>query len=815
MNLFEEFEKKILHFCQKPGRYIGNEILSTKKDWNKASLKWGLFYPDIYDLGISNLGIITLYRILNSYSHILAERFYMPAFDIIETMEKENIPPLSLENKRQPKEFDIIGITLPYELTVTNILKFLKLADINLIRNDTDFPIIIGGGSMAYNPLPLMPFFDAFVIGDGEDILIPISNIVLEYKDNKPKILEELARLEGVFVPKVHNTEKDIIKRIFVKNLNSYEPPLPIVPIVEATFERLSLEVARGCTRGCRFCFSGITTRPYRERDVKHIIEFIEYASKKTGFDEFSPSSLSITDFSCFNNLFTNLYNYTKANNIALSLPSLRVGSINKDVAERISSFRKTGFTVAPETAPSLQKAVNKNVDFDTMEKDIETAFSMGWRNIKLYFMIGLPDEKEQDLYEISYFINHILKNSKHLKPHITLSFSNFVPKPHTPLQWSKMDNINEIISKQSILKDLFYPKKNVYLKLHNPYMSLLECVISRGDKETAKIIFNAYEEGCIFDAWDDKFSFQKWQNASEKTGIDFERYLSEKPLEEKLPWEFIDIGIKKSFLIQEYEKYKKGISTPDCRFNGCYDCGICDFSSIKHLFSKPYELYINNKTKKEALGKKEYILVYEKLGPMKYLGNLDILRLWHRLLRIAEANLEYSKGHNPQPLIDGGWALPLGMESYCEILKFKGFINDNDAFLNLLKNTLPEGMTIVDFFEYEGKHPIDLYANTFEFFCLTKPNKYFSPEKYDFDNLVIPVLKRDGSKKELPVFEQLISYEPKDNCFYFQMTMKQGGIKPIDFASMIAGRKVSPFEMKKIIAFCEGGKIFGKRINC
>lgn len=813
VNYFQQFEEKILKNCQKPGRYIGGELLSIKKDWERTKLKWALFYPDIYDLGISNLGIITLYRILNDHPDILAERFYMPADDALQMMEKESILPLSLENKKPVREFDILGITLPYELTVTNILKFIKISDLEQKRDKNNYPLIIGGGALAYNPLPLSPFFDAFVIGDGEEILITISEIVMQHKNDKIKALEELSKIDGIFVPKLHNSQNAKIKRIFVKDINKFEPPLPIVPIVEATFERLSLEVARGCTRGCRFCFSGITTRPYRERDVIKITNFIDYAIKKTGFDELSPSSLSITDFSCFNNLFEQLFNFSKKNDVALSLPSLRVGSITKDTAEKIADFRKTGFTIAPETSPSLQKALNKNIDFNTMAMDIENAFSLGWRNIKLYFMIGVPDETEKNILEINDFINHILKNAKHLKPHITLSFSNFIPKPHTPLQWAKMASINELLEKQKILKDLFYPQKSVYLKLHNPFMSLVECIIARGDEDTSKLITAAVKEGSIFDAWDDKFNFRNWVTASEKSGICFDKYTREFNLNERLPWDFIDTGVKKEFLQKEYMNYKNKISTPDCRTERCSNCGVCDFKNISHIFSKPSKEESGETIKLNPTIPKNYIIVYEKKGLMKYLGNLDILKLWYRMLRISGVKLEYSKGHNPQPLIDGGWAIPLGMTSYCEILKFKGTIHEQERFIRTLEETLPEGLKIKDFFEYEGKLSIDSFANTFEFICYKQPDES-TLSNNNFDNLSIIVIKKDGTKKELPVREQLINFILKNDFFVFTMKIKPGGIKPIELASRIVGRTITPFDMEKLRVFCEGGKVFGKRID-
>lgn len=814
-NLYENFEQKVLHYCQKPGRYIGNELLSEKKEWTGDKIKWGLFFPDIYDLGIANLGIITLYRILNKEKDVIAERFYMPAMDALKIMEKEGVPPLSLENKKEPKNFDIIGITLPYELTATNILKFLQLSKLGIYRNNDSFPLIIGGGAMAFNPLPLSPFFDAFVVGEGEDVVLHITNIFREKRNNKRDVLEALSKVEGIYVPSIHDTKKDKIKRLFVKDLNNYAPPLPIIPIVEATFDRLSLEVARGCTRGCRFCFAGMTGRPYRERNVDKISDFIKKALDKTGFDEFSPSSLSITDFSCFNNLFNTLFEISKDKKVALSLPSLRVGSIKNEVAEKIKTFRKTGFTIAPETYPSMQKALNKNIDFHDMAKDIETAFSLGWTNIKLYFMIGLPNETDDGLYEISDFIRYILRTSKSIRPHITLSFSNFVPKPHTPLQWSKMASINDLQRKQKILKDLFYPQKRIYLKLHNPYMSLLECIIARGDCDVAKAIEIAFSEGAVFDAWDDLFNFRIWENAFEKARVELQRYTSSFSMNERLPWDFIDTGIDKDFLVKEFNKYNTGVSTPDCRYDECSNCGICDFKSVAHVFSKQSDSS-NNLIK--ILSEKffrSYIIVYEKIGNMKYLGNLDILRLWHRILRISSIDLDYTKGHNPQPLIDGGWAIPLGMESFCEVLCFKGNLNNLENFMRNLEKNLPEGLKIIDFFEYSGRLSMDKFVSAAEYYCKVAPATHYTSLSYPFDNLMIKVVKKDGSIEVTSVSGKLLAFKLCEEGFLFTLKLEQGGLKPLDFAKAIVNKDVSPFNIEKIRIFCEGGLTFGKGVGC
>ncbi len=805
VNHHEKFREKVLKKCQKPARYIGAELNKTTKSWTDTKVKWGLLFPDLYEIGASNLGIGILYSIINKNNLSLCERFFFPAEDAANIMSSEKIPPLSLESKRAPSDFHILGITLPYELTITNILSFLELSNINLYsRERKGLPIIIGGGALAFNPLPLKDFFDLFVIGDGEEIVDIITESLIDSDFDREKFLMALSKIEGIYVPSIHNTQKDRIKKLIVKDLNNFIPSANLVPIVDTTFSRYSIEIARGCLRGCRFCFAGYTQRPYRERECQSLYNFFLEGLQKTGFDEFSPSSLSTSDYSSFHELFKCLYHLSIDKKASISFPSLRVGSIKVDVTEKIKEIRKTGLTIAPESFPSMQKKINKNIDFSKLEEDIKVALEEGWLNIKLYFMIGLPDEDIREAYELKKFLKNIIYSSKNNRANITLSFSTFVPKPHTPLQWERMNSLSEILEKQKILKDLFFKDKKIYLKLHNPYMSILEGIISRGDEKLCKVIPEAYKNGAILDAWDEKFNFSYWQNAFAKSHIDYEDYLKEKSLTDALPWDFIDTYLTKEFLLKEREGFKNGVITKDCRVSSCNNCGVCDFKEVKNILTEKKEIAIRT-TERNIYEPKKYLIIYSKVNDGIFLGNLDILRFWHRLLRLAGFNLAYSKGFNPQPKIDTGWALPLGIESYCEVIKVETESPIDNKNIETLRLKTIEGININEVIETSAADALDTLSCFSQFYC-KKP--------YLFDRRDKIMVKRKEVEKFFSVNEFISDLEAKRDSFRFTLKVIAGGLKPLEYISVVAGEDVTNFDLIKEKVYLKEIGWIGKRVD-
>ena len=604
MDLNDKIEK-ILEKVQKAPRYTGGEMNTAVKAWDECPLHFGFCFPDTYEVGMSHLGMKILYGLINRESWSLCERFFMPWTDMMALMEEEKLPLLSMESRHPLNEFDVVGFTLQYEMSFSNILAMLKMGGIPLEGKDRgeEDPIVVAGGPCAFNPEPLADFIDAFMIGDGEDVMTELNRVILERKEkglSRDQCLKNLAKLEGVYVPSLYdiayNEDGTIasvkpncpeapatVKKRVVVDLNStYYPEEFPVPYTEVIFDRIMLEIMRGCTRGCRFCQAGILYRPVRERSMEKLIDLAEKLQQSTGYEEISLSSLSSGDYSCLPELIRELMKRMKEKRVSISLPSLRIDSVLKESLEETQQVRKTSLTFAPEAGTQrMRDVINKGVTEEDLLGKVRDAFEGGWSSVKLYFMSGLPTETTEDLDGIAdlarkviaeYFNVPKTRRAKGLR--VTVSVSVFVPKPFTPFQWAPQDTLETIIGKQEHLKQVLNIK-GVTFHWHEPYVSYLEACFARGDRRMGAVLKRAYEKGCILDGWNETFRYDAWMEAFRECGLDPAFFANrERGKDEILPWDHIDSGVTKQFLWREKEKSDRAETTKDCR-KGCNGCGI------------------------------------------------------------------------------------------------------------------------------------------------------------------------------------------------------------------------------------------------
>jgi len=715
---------------QKPSRYINREINTV---YREAPLKVALAFPDVYEIGMSHLGLKILYKIINDLSFASAERVFSPWIDLETEMKARGTLLCSLESNRPLKDFDVVGFSLQYELSYTTVLNMLHLGGVPVRAEEREnLPLVIAGGPCTVNPFPMSPFVDAFLIGDGEEAIEEILGVFYVWKNDgdgkKVSLFRELAAIEGVYVPSVHGSDSKVqsgsdfpatIRRRLVKNLNDAPfPDRPVVPYASIVHDRVNIEVSRGCSMGCRFCQAGIIYRPVRERSPEKVLELTERSLKNTGYEEAAFTSLSAGDYSCLLQVAREFNRRFAKNRIALSLPSLRVAAINRELLKQIRTVRKTGFTIAPEAGTErLRKVINKDFTGADYERALNTLFEEGWLNLKLYFMIGLPTETDEDIEGIIQMAFQALRTAKRFMKrfvNITVGISPFVPKSHTPFQWYGQSPSDELERKKGHIRNILR-RKGINVKGHDVEMSLLEAAFCRGDERLSLLIEKAWSLGCRLDGWSEVYDFGRWKTAMDLTGIDAVSFATRTfTSSDILPWEKIDIGVNKAFLWNEYQRALSGDITADCR-KICHQCGVgCHKETAKEGEEAEKKISTAETRRRPGDLESDALIVsahaiprfkpvriraeFSKTGRMKYLSHLELVIMLQRAMRRAGFPLEYSKGFHPFPKISFGPPLGVGisgMSEYFDMEITPPF--DLEVNRGKLNSMLPEGICVND----------------------------------------------------------------------------------------------------------------------
>ena len=688
--------EKWLDSVRNPSQYVGNEVHSVERESSSADCRIALSFPDLYKIGMSHLGMKILYSIVNSKPGLRAERFFMPETDMAEILSANNEPLRSLESHDPLCSFDVVGFSITTELSYTTILKMLELGKVPLKQNERDdsHPFVIGGGAAIYNPEPIADFFDLFVLGDAEELLPGLLNKIADYKKqhlDRAALLRKLADLKGVYVPSLFNVTYDsvAVKKISAVNENVKNPerlylddladsryPFDmVIPYGQPVFDRLSVEIDRGCTQSCRFCQAGFTYRPVRERSVESLLGIIDKGLKATGFDDVSLASLSSSDNSNIDKLVSELAEQTVKDRISLSFPSLRSGTLTDNLIKQVSRVRKTGFTITAEAGTQrLRNVINKKISDDEILETGRKLLLGGWSKLKLYFMIGLPTETDEDIDGIIRMVQRIkgLKVNGKRFHRINVGVSQFVPKPHTPFQWEPMESIDSLLRKKRYLQSAFDRIKGVNMKGHHVEMSYFEALMARGDRRFGNVILNAFSKGCILDEWTEHFNYELWFDAFREEGISTEDFAQRRrSADEVLPWDHLDIGVSKKYFLRELSHAGKEELTQDCRFEKCIGCGIDPCNMViqeSGAMPEPGETVGQPTERKQPKGFR-YRIGFRKEGLARYLSHLEMITAISRALRRARIPVAYTSGMHPHQKLSFGAALSVGVISLCELI--------------------------------------------------------------------------------------------------------------------------------------------------